>query len=183
MVGTAEIDGTLSIKDSPVLEWYTEDHAAVTPAVEPGAGTVKPRPAAGPGCPPPGRRTGTNGGALHGHADRRTGWGTPGPGPLRHPGPDPGVGPALPPAPVGPRGTGTRLRRSPFRCPGDGNVLVATLHRAATDRWFARLATDIESVPSDVTPSAPTSWEAARQSARLWSYTTGQPYGSSVRTP
>ncbi|GAA2565586.1 MULTISPECIES: hypothetical protein [Streptomyces] len=70
-----------------------------------------------------------------------------------------------------------------FGAPGDGNVLVTTLHRAATDRWFAHLATDDESVPSDVTPSAPTSWEAARQSARLWSYTTGQPYGSSVRTP
>lgn len=64
-----------------------------------------------------------------------------------------------------------------YGAPVGYNVPVATLHRSATNRWFARLATGDENVPGDVTPLAPTPREAARQGAQMWSYTTGQPYG------
>ncbi|MGW5124530.1 SNF2-related protein [Streptomyces sp. NPDC004069] len=64
-----------------------------------------------------------------------------------------------------------------FGDPGGESVLVATLHRSAANRWFARLAIAAEGVPDDVTPPAATPREAARQGAQLWSYTTGQPYG------
>ncbi|TLQ38938.1 hypothetical protein [Streptomyces marianii] len=64
-----------------------------------------------------------------------------------------------------------------YGTPVGDSVPVATLHRSATNRWFARLATGDESVPGDVTPLAPTPREAARQGAQMWSYAMGQPYG------
>ncbi|MFJ2566582.1 SNF2-related protein [Streptomyces sp. NPDC087568] len=64
-----------------------------------------------------------------------------------------------------------------FGRPEGESVLVATLHRSAANRWFARLAIAAEGVPDDVTPPAATPQEAARQGAQLWSYTNGQPYG------
>lgn len=64
-----------------------------------------------------------------------------------------------------------------FGGPGGDSALVATLHRSATNRWFASVATGAAGVPDDVTPLAPTPQEAARQGAQLWSYTTGGPLG------
>ncbi|MFI1568472.1 SNF2-related protein [Streptomyces sp. NPDC020490] len=65
-----------------------------------------------------------------------------------------------------------------FGVPEGYSVLVATLHRSATNRWFARVAAGAAGVPDDVTPLASTPQEAARQGAKLWSYTTGQPLGN-----